>query len=171
MELNRSMLKSAKFPAQRCCIHVISYVERELAHYKRMYWRFLEGPVPDSMKTIRTFTDLVNFYNKYFRNSESITQPLYRVISGNKLHWTRTCQNIFLTVQKILTSESLAYHELQPENPFTVTIDAVIPQYHDGEEQSLGYASTSFNDSQLRLSPTDQYLEASGLRLMTFILF
>ena len=128
----------------------------------------VECPVPSTVKGLRSFNGLVNFYKKFIQDSEEIMKPLYRATSGKRLNWTEECQTAFEQVKDRLTKAPvLGYPNFESDEPFYVTTDAsgvgagaVLSQFQRGEEKTLGYAGTAFNQAQLRYSPTDRELAA-----------
>ena len=128
----------------------------------------LEFPRPDTIKKLRTFNGMVNFYKKFIKGSEELMKPLYRATSAKILGWDDDCERSFEGAKQALTSSPiLAYPDFNSSSPFCVTTDAsgsgagaVLTQTQEGVERVIGYAGTSFNKAQLRYSPTDRELAA-----------
>ena len=125
-------------------------------------------PQPKSVKQVKSFNGMVNFYKRFIRNSADIMKPLYDCASQKILRWTEECARAFESVKRCLAqSPILAYPDFSPECSFYLTTDAsatgagaVLSQLQDGEERVIGYAGVSFNRAQTRYSTTDRELAA-----------
>ena len=125
-------------------------------------------PAPTTVRQLRSFNGMVNFYKKFIQYSAHIMQPLYAATSGRTLKWTTECQKSFDAAKSALTTAPvLAYPSFHDEHPFIVTTDAsafsagaVLSQVQEGLERVIGFAGTSFNPAQRRYSPTDRELAA-----------
>ena len=128
----------------------------------------MEYPVPTTVKQLRSFNGMVNFYKKFIHHSETIMKPLYRATAARKLVWSAECETAFGEVKKALTEAPvLSYPDFSEHCKFIVTCDAsstgsgaVLSQLQSGDEKVLAYAGTSFNEAQTRYSTTDRELAA-----------
>ena len=125
-------------------------------------------PRPKTIKQLRTFTGMINFYKKFMDKSEIIMRPLYRATATKTLIWTSECEEAFEEAKKALVSAPvLVYPDFEGGGAFYITCDAsgtgmgaVLSQKQQGEERVIAYAGTSFNDAQKRYSATDRELAA-----------
>ena len=125
-------------------------------------------PRPDTVKQLRSFNGMVNYYRKFLEGSHEVMRPLYKATSGKKLVWTEECEKAFVEAKRLLTNAPLlAYPDFSEDSKFIVTCDAsgigagaTLSQIQHGEEKIIAYAGTSFNEAQLRYSPTDRELAA-----------
>ena len=128
----------------------------------------IDYPRPTTVKQLRTFTGMINFYKRFLYRAEIIMKPLYGATAGKLLTWTPECEKAFTDAKNALTSAPiLSYPDFDETCTFYVTCDAsgsgagaVLSQLQGVDEKVIAYAGTSFNDAQLRYSPTDRELAA-----------
>ena len=127
-------------------------------------------PRPKTIKQLRSFLGMVNFYKKFIPRAEILLKPLNEATSSknSKFQWTNDCEEAFKASKTALTNAPiLAFPDFGEECMFYVTCDAsgtgagaVLTQVQNGEERVIGYAGTSFNPAQLKYSTTDRELAA-----------
>lgn len=127
----------------------------------------VDFPVPRTVRQLRSFAGMVNFYKKFIKNSAELMKPLYDLTAAKSFCWSSTCESAFQTVKQALVSAPLLAYPTFNEDPFVLTVDAsatgagaVLSQVQDGEEKVIGYAGVSFNRAQIRYSTTDRELAA-----------
>ena len=88
-------------------------------------------PVPCSVKDVRAFLGLANYYRKFVTDFAKIAGPLHDVTKkGLKFQWTPVCQTAFNTLKDALTQAPiLAYPDFSLE--FILATDA--------SDHALGY--------------------------------
>ena len=136
----------------------------------------LDFPQPQTVKQLRSFNGMCNYYKKFMPHSEDLMRPLYRATSGKKLTWSDECNIAFQRAKDALTSAPvLAYPDFSEHAKFIVTCDAsaygagaTLSQLQEGVEKVLGYAGTSFNEAQCKYSPTDRELAAIRFAVVHF---
>ena len=98
-------------------------------------------PIPTTLKELRKFLGLVNYYRRFVKKFASIAEPLYKITrKGIPFKWTSACQGALDTLKQALSSPPiLSYPHF--DVPFTVFTDAsnwavgaVLAQIKDGEE-------------------------------------
>ena len=127
-----------------------------------------EYPRPETLKQLRSFNGMINYYRKFMRDSHDLMRPLYRATTGRKLIWTDECEETFTAAkQALVEAPILSYPDFSDDCKFVVTCDAsafgagaTLSQIQQGEEKVIAYAGTSFNEGQMRYSPTDRELAA-----------
>lgn len=130
----------------------------------------LNMPAPTTVRQVRRFTGMVNYYSRFIEGLATMLAPLYKLTSGKnrKVVWTEECHAAFEEAKRVLSSYPvLAYPRFEAAEKFILTTDgsgdgagAVLSQVQDGVERPLGYASISFNKAQRRYSATDRELAA-----------
>ena len=136
----------------------------------------VEYPQPKTIRQLRTFNGMVNYYKKYLAHSSDMMRPLYRATSNKKLVWTKECEVAFgQAKQALLSAPILAYPDFSSDQTFIVTCDAsalgagaTLSQVQSGEEKVIGYAGVSFNPAQCKYSPTDRELAAIRFAVVHF---
>src|SRR5678816_784533 len=67
----------------------------------------LEFPVPTSVKQLRQFLGMVNFYRRHIPNCSQISKPLSCQTGGRSITWTPECQTAFEQLKKALVNPTL----------------------------------------------------------------
>ena len=135
-----------------------------------------EFQLPKTVKQLRRFNEMVNFYRKFLQNGVKHFAPLYAATSGKVVLWTKECTKAFEWVKAALTSAPiLAYPDFSETNRFIETTDAsatgdgaVLSQIQAGVEQAIAYTGVFFNDAQKRYSATDKELAAIRFAVQHF---
>lgn len=128
----------------------------------------IDFPKPLTIRKLKSFNGLVNFYKKFIPNSAEMMKPLYKATTGKKLNWTEDCEIAFKAAKHALvTAPVLAHPDFSDSAVFYVTCDAsntgvgaVLSQKVDGQDRPIAYAGTSLNAAQTRYSVTDKELVA-----------
>ena len=118
-----------------------------------------EYPVPRTVKEVRAFLGLANYYRKFAK----IAGPLHDLTKkGLKFYWSNDCQIAFDRLKEALTqSPILAYPDFAKE--FTLATDAsdeglgyVLGQVQDGREVVIGYAGRKLLPAEKNYSVTER---------------
>ena len=125
-------------------------------------------PRPTSIKQLRRFNGMVNFYKRFIPDSANLMRPLYAATSGKLLKWTEECEEAFQSAKRtLIRAPILAYPDFADDSIMILTTDAsgsgagaVLTQYQEGEEKVLGYAGTMFSTAQSKYSATERELAA-----------
>lgn len=122
-----------------------------------------EFPVPRTVKHVRSFLGLCNYYRKFVFNFAKIAAPLNNLTRKNTVfHWDDNCQQAFDTLKTALTEAPiLAYPDFTI--PFDLYVDAsdegigmVLGQQQHGKEVVIAYAGRSLNSAEKNYSVTER---------------
>lgn len=137
-------------------------------------------PVPKSIRQIRAFLGLINFYRRHIPNCSEIMKPLSRLTGGNSVKWTEECQASFDKLKLLLVSPPiLSFPNYNFEDPETKPLElvcdaskigagAVLLQEQNGLKRTIGYASMTFHDAQRNYCTNDKELAALRWAVKTF---
>lgn len=84
---------------------------------------------PDTVKELRLFLPIVNFYRRLLKNVVTIHSPLNDLIKGSTRNdkrliiWTPETNHVFEKAKHNLAEATLLVH-YKPGNPLTLTTDA-----------------------------------------------
>ena len=83
-----------------------------------------EAPAPTSVKELKAFLGLLNYYSKFLHNVSSILAPLYKLLKkGVKWHWGKEQETAFKESKRVLISQKvLIYYDAR--KPLILTCDA-----------------------------------------------
>ena len=81
-------------------------------------------PVPKTVKEVRSFLGMCNYYRKFVKSYSSLATPLTDLLQKDKQFiWTEKCQSSFEALKlKLTSSPVLAYADM--DKPFELTCDA-----------------------------------------------
>ena len=120
-------------------------------------------PVPKSVKEVRSFLGLCNYYRRFVEKFASIASPLNRLTRKDvSFVWTPECEEAFVELKRRLCSPPiLAYPDFQ--QPFHLYTDAsqsaigyVLGQVIDGKEVVIAYGGRELNSAETRYSTTER---------------
>ena len=84
----------------------------------------IEWPRPITLTEVRSFLGLAGYYRRFMKNFSKIAAPLTRLTQKNvKFNWTNRCEEHFLLLKDLLTSEPVLTLLLRDEG-YTVYCDA-----------------------------------------------
>lgn len=127
----------------------------------------LDYPMPDSIKELRAFLGLVNFYRRFIPHAAERLFPLTDLLRGNprKLILTDAARVAFTEIKTILAETTLLMHP-DPSATLSIAVDAsdfaigaVLQQLVSGTWQPLEFFSR-------RLTPTETRYSAFGRELL-----
>lgn len=136
----------------------------------------LDLPEPKTVRQVKRFNGLCNYYCRFVKDMATIMSPLYKVANKKKLEWTTECREAFNKMKSVLSSYPvLSFPRFGEQDEFIVTTDGsgagiggVLSQVQDGEERALGYCSVSFNTAQRKYSATEKELAALRFAIKYF---
>ena len=115
-----------------------------------------DAPRPKSVKKLRSFLGLVNYYGRFIRDLSTVTYPLNRLLcKGIQWGWNRSCEQAFKQLkQKLVSCEILAHYN--PDLPVKLDCDAsaygvgavLSHQYPNGTERPIAYASRTLSSAE-----------------------
>ncbi|VDH94009.1 protein SFI1, partial [Mytilus galloprovincialis] len=117
-----------------------------------------EYPIPKSVKQLRSFLGMCNYYRKFIQNYSKICSSLTTLLKKDvKFDWTTKQDDAFNTLkQKLTTAPILAFPDFEKE--FFLSIDAsdsaidyVLGQKdHEGLEKVIAYGGRGLRDQEKR---------------------
>lgn len=129
-------------------------------------------PKPDTVKKLRGFLGMINFYRRFLPGTATTQQPLNDLLKGPKkkgnapITWTEAADTAFVKVRDSLASATLLTHP-KPGAPLAVTVDAsdfalgaVLQQLIENEWQPLAFFSKALSSAQRMFSAYDRELLA-----------
>ena len=86
----------------------------------------VEYPQPRTVKEVKRFLGMCNFFRRFIKNASEIMNPLFEVTKTSKLNWTEKCTEAFGKLKQILTMPPiLTYPDFRPNaSDFIVTTNA-----------------------------------------------
>jgi len=136
-----------------------------------------EFPKPQSVKEVRTFLGLVNFYRRHVRNMATICRPLTALTQKDKkeLVCSSECDEAFDKIKNLLVTAPLL-HPPDLEKEFFLWKEArekgfgaVLEQEGtDKIRHPVAYASRPTNNAEMKYAPTELEVAASVYALEHF---
>ena len=119
--------------------------------------------VPKTLKQVRRFLGMINFYRKFIPHAAQIQQPLTALTHKNVTFlWTEHCQNAFDTLIRLACSAvELAYPST--DDQYTLTTDAsgtAVGATLSSQHGPLGFFSRQLTGAELNYSAYDKELLA-----------
>eukprot|EP00118_Oscarella_pearsei_P020264 m.218920 g.218920 ORF g.218920 m.218920 type:complete len:1393 (+) comp39915_c0_seq7:688-4866(+) len=113
-------------------------------------------PPPTTVKELKSFLGVTNYYLRFIRGYADLTEPLRRLVKKDvPWDWSSNCQKAFQALKAAITSAPTLAH-FATEATTVVSCDAssfalgaVLSQVIDGEERPVAFASRA-------LSPTER---------------
>lgn len=160
MKINR---KKSKFlqPYVECLGHIIGQGELHVSDKKIRIVK--DFPPPRSVKQVRSFLGLINFYRTFIDKCAEKSEPLNRLLRKDiKFVWSEDCQKAFEELKEHL----IHYPILRCpdfELPFEIHVDAslvglgaVLIQRFDRKEHPIAYASKTLTKPERNYSVTER---------------
>ena len=131
----------------------------------------VDYPEPTSVKQLRRFDGLVNFYRRFIPNCATLMQPLTDLLRGNpkKFAFPEEARTAFSELKRAISNIATVAHYL-PGAPLALSTDAsdvavgaVLQQRVDNEWQPLAFFSK-------RLQPTESRYSTFGRELLAVYL-
>ena len=128
-------------------------------------------PQPNTLRKLREFLGLVNFYHRFIPRCATILTPLNSMLkstapNNRELCWTTAAIAAFQEIKDALANATLLVHP-QPDAPINVMTDAsdiaigaVLQQLLDGQWCPLAYFSRKLSPTEQRYSTFDRELLA-----------
>lgn len=133
-------------------------------------------PLPQSVKSLRRFLGMANYYCRFLPGSSAMLQPLTDLLKGNpkKLEITPEAEIAFQSVKQSL-STAVCLHHLNPEATLVLKTDAsqnavgaVLQQVLHDDVQPLEFFSRKLQPAQTRYSTFGRELLAMYLAVKHF---
>ena len=128
-------------------------------------------PQPSTLRQLRTFLGLVNFYHRFIPKCAAILTPLNALLkttatNSRALQWTPPATTAFNDIKEALANATLLVHP-KPNAPLNVMTDAsdvaigaVLQQFLDDKWCPLSYFSRKLSPTEQRYSTFDRELLA-----------
>jgi hypothetical protein len=130
-------------------------------------------PVPSTVREVRAFLGLCNYFRKFINNYSSITAPLSDLLRGNvprskslntPITWTPACQQAFELLKQRLSSYPVLTLP-DPSRPFDVKVITDASDYASGAmllkgDKPIAYESRKFTRAELKYTTTEKELLA-----------
>lgn len=128
-----------------------------------------DAPAPASVKELRAFLGLVNYYGRFVPQQSTVLAPLYNLLKEQVTwKWKKAEQDAFNKCKELLTSDKVLVHYDQ-SLPLILACDAsaygigAVIQHTtpDGKEHPIAYASRTLSPAEKKYSQIEK--EALGL--------
>ena len=129
----------------------------------------LEYPQPKTIKQLKRFLGMANFFRRFIGNASEVMQPLFEITKNKKLNWTEKCTGAFQTIKELLTQPPiLTFPDFSSKaDDFILTTDAsmvaagaMLSQKQQGVERVIAYGSRVFSPAEKNYSATERELAA-----------
>ena len=129
-----------------------------------------EAPAPTSVKELKAFLGLPNYYSKFLHNISSILVPLYKLLKkGVKWHWGKERETAFKESKRVLISQKVLIH-YDARKPLILACDAspvgigpvLSHQQDDGSERPIAFASRTLTTAEQKYAK----IEREGLAVV-----
>ena len=139
-------------------------------------------PQPSSLRGLREFLGMVNFYHRFIPNCAGLSQPFNQLLSSSKhtscqLTWDEAATTAFHAIKQALADATLLVHP-KPLAPTCIMADsseyavgAVLQQYIDDGQHPIAYFSKKLRPAETRYSTFDRELLAVYLSIKHFRYF
>ncbi|UYV84424.1 hypothetical protein LAZ67_X002122 [Cordylochernes scorpioides] len=134
-------------------------------------------PIPDTVRKLRRFLGMLNFYRRCLPNAASTQAPLHAMVEGRKnasCQWTPTALQAFDQCKFQLANAALLHHPF-PEAPLCLTVDAsdfavgaALHQKVGNNFQPIAFFSRKLDAAQRIYSAYDRELLAVYLAIKHF---
>nr|CDS28529.2 gag pol polyprotein [Hymenolepis microstoma] len=138
----------------------------------------LNYPTPQSVKSLRRFLGVVNYYRRFIPNCAHILQPLTDLLKGNPKHFKMTseAESAFSVVKQELAKvttlnhldTSSGTHLVLKTDASQEAVGAVLQQVVKGETQPLSFYSKKLTTTETRYSTFGRELLAIYLAVKHF---
>ena len=127
-----------------------------------------EYPVPRSIKDVRAFLGLANYYRKFVKGFAKIAGPLHDLTKkGLKFQWNESCQCAFDALKTALTQAPILAHPdftlefILATDASDVGLGYVLGQIQNGKEVAIAYGGRKLLPAEKNYSVTEK--EALGV--------
>ncbi|XP_076660087.1 uncharacterized protein LOC143363376 [Halictus rubicundus] len=138
-----------------------------------------EFPRPDTIKVLRRFLGMVNFYRRFISGAASLMKPLHELLKGSKkgnspVPWTKEAETAFVKVKASLANATMLAHPA-PNAPISVVVDAsdyaigaALQQLIGENWQPLAFFTKALSAAQCKYSAYDRELLAIYMAIKRF---
>ena len=124
----------------------------------------VDAPAPRNVAELRSFLGMLNYYGRFVPNLSSLIHPLNKLLCQDQpWHWTKSCQQAFVTAKKKLVSPNVLVH-YDPSRPIRLAADAsaygvgavISHVMDDGSEHPIAFASRTLIPSERNYSQIEK---------------
>ena len=135
-----------------------------------------DSPFPQSVKSLRRFLGMANYYRRFVPDCSDILEPLTSLLKCNPKTFspTQEAETAFQAI-KCALAKSTSLSHIRPDLPLILKTDAsqsavgaVLQQIQNGEPQPLSFFSRKLQSAQTRYSTLDRELLAIYLAVKHF---
>ena len=84
-----------------------------------------EAPAPTSVKELKAFLGLLNYYSKFVHNISSVLASLYKLRKKEvQWHWGKEQETAFKESKRLLTSQKVLHDYYDARKPLILACDA-----------------------------------------------
>ena len=129
-----------------------------------------EAPAATSVKELKAFLELLNYYSKFLHNISSVLAPLYKLLKKEvKWHWGKEQETAFKESKRELISHKVLIH-YNARKPLILACDAspvdigtvLSHQEDDGSERPITFASRTLMTAEQKYAQ----IEREGLAVV-----
>ena len=124
----------------------------------------LKAPRPNAVAEVRSFLGLINCYYRFLPNLATAVHPLNQLLQKNhKWKWTNQCDDTFLKVKEMITSEQVLTH-YDPSLPLRLACDAspvgigavLFHVINNSTERPIAFASRKLTNTEQKYAHVDK---------------
>ena len=140
----------------------------------------VEVPLPETVKALRRYLGMINFYRRFIPGAAKIFQPLNDLLKGGKkgnapIEWSKQSEASFRESKRALANATMLAHPI-PGAPVSLAVDtfdyalgAVLQQRVNDAWQPLGFLTKPLNSAQRKYTAVKRFRRAIEKRY--FIIF
>ena len=135
-----------------------------------------EFPQPKSIRQLRRFLGMINFYRRFIKNAARILSPLYKMTKPKSFKWSTEAIKAFRDSKEALANAAIiAFPSTEAQLSIVVdasdsAVGAVLQQQQPNQRQwsPLGFFSKALSDTERKYSAFDRELLAIYLAIRHF---
>jgi len=134
---------------------------------------------PTSVSQVQAFLGVAVYYKLFGKDFSVIAAPLYKIIANKTFEWNNECEDAFVKIKSLLTSDTFLRIP-DSINPLVLDTDAcnngigaVLAQIIDSKELPVGYFSKHLKKSEKNYSTPEKELMAivKGIQFFRYYLY
>lgn len=134
---------------------------------------------PQTVKDLRRFLGMVNFYRRFIPKAAQLMQPLHHMLKGSikgkaPVPWNEAAEQAFVNIKTSLSNATMLAHQV-PGAPINITVDAsdfaigaVLQQFVNKQWQPLAFYTKAFSKAESKYSAYDRELLAMYIAVKRF---
>ena len=128
----------------------------------------VEVPLPETVKALRRYLGMINFYRRFIPGAAKIFQPLNDLLKEGKkgnapIEWSKQSEASFRESKRALANATMLAHPI-PGAPVSLAVDAsdyavgaVLQQRVNDSWQPLGFLTKPLSSAQRKYSAYDRF--------------